>query len=147
MCFAIGIAMILATPTGFESTARMSNRLSIAWATLSMTGALRNPEFNEQLRNRVTSRRRAAGAQRHLQTNWIGCIGSWLLKLAVEHPELKSVWHELSNSLNGKVRFRVACFINELPRPLANEIGNQLKDDRHKKTREMAQARLEEIGT
>ena len=33
-----------------------------------------------------------------------------------------------------------------LPRPIALEIGEQLRTDRSKKTREMAVARLEEIG-
>ena len=73
--------------------------------------------------------------------------GSWLRKLAARHPELESVWHELSQHSNGKVRFRVACFLNELPKALAIELGAKLKDDRNKKTREMTQARLDEIGT
>jgi hypothetical protein len=72
--------------------------------------------------------------------------GSWLRKLTAEYPELESVWHELSNSPDGNTRFRVACFINELPRALATEIGVRLTDDRHKKTREMALARLDEIN-
>lgn len=73
--------------------------------------------------------------------------GSWLLKISAHCCELQSVWSELSTSPNGKVRFRVACFLNELPKPLAFEIGDHLKDDCNKKTREMAQARMEEIST
>jgi hypothetical protein len=72
--------------------------------------------------------------------------GSWLRKLSVKYPELESVWTELSTNSDGKVRFRVACFINELPKTLALEIGSRLKEDRHKRTREMAQGRLSEIG-
>ena len=72
--------------------------------------------------------------------------GSWLRKLAAKYPELESVWTELATNSEGKVRFRVACFIDELPRALALEIGSKLKDDRHKRTREMAQGRLSEIG-
>jgi hypothetical protein len=72
--------------------------------------------------------------------------GSWLRKLVNDYPQLEAVWLELSTSPEGKVRFRVACFLNELPRSLAVKIGSTLKDDRHKKTREMAQTRLEEIG-
>lgn len=77
---------------------------------------------------------------------WEQC-GSWIIKLAAEHPGLHLLWHELSKSPDHKVRFRVACFIDKLPRSLALELGEQLKDDRHKKTREMARSRLDEFGT
>jgi hypothetical protein len=70
--------------------------------------------------------------------------GSWLRKLAAKYPELDSVWRDLSHSPDGNTRFRVACFLNELPTELATEIGARLKDDRHEKTREMTQARLDE---
>jgi hypothetical protein len=72
--------------------------------------------------------------------------GSWLLKLSVEHPELLSLWRELAINPDGKTRFRTACFLNELPRALALELGHGLANDKHKKTKEMALARLEEIG-
>ena len=73
--------------------------------------------------------------------------GSWMRQIMSEHPPFASVWAELAGHSEGQVRFRVACFINNLPKPLALELGNQLKNDRHKKTREMAEARLEEIET
>jgi hypothetical protein len=73
--------------------------------------------------------------------------GSWMRKIMGEHPTFATVWRELATHSEGQVRFRAACFINDLPKPLAIELGNELKEDRHKKTREMAQARLEEIGT
>jgi len=72
--------------------------------------------------------------------------GSWLRKLAADLPELDSMWYELSESSDGKVRFRVACLLNDLPQELALELGQKLRVDKHKKTREMALARLEEIG-
>jgi hypothetical protein len=71
--------------------------------------------------------------------------GDWIRKVASEHPAFASLWRDMSDAPGGQVRFRVACFLNELPTPLAVELGNKLKDDRHKKTREMAIARLEEI--
>lgn len=73
--------------------------------------------------------------------------GSWMRQILSEHPAFAAAWRDLASHSEGQVRYRVACFINDLPRPLALELGNQLKVDRHKKTREMAQARLEEIGT
>ena len=72
--------------------------------------------------------------------------GSWLRNLAYEYPELASLWNELSTNSDGKVRFRVACCMRDIPQPLALEIGSRLKEDRHKKTREMAQSRLDEVG-
>jgi len=72
--------------------------------------------------------------------------GSWLRQLSQENPEMLDTWRELSRSKNGKVRFRVACFLNELPRDLALEIGLRLKCDVSQKVRGMAEARLEEIG-
>lgn len=72
--------------------------------------------------------------------------GSWLRRVSQENPETLDIWRELSRSTAAKVRFRVACFLNEMPRCLALEIGSQLKCDASKKTRDMAEARLEEIS-
>lgn len=73
--------------------------------------------------------------------------GSWTRKLIAEQPHLESVWTELAAHADWKVRFRVACFINDMPATLAQDIGAQLVNDRSKKVREMAEARLEEIGS
>jgi hypothetical protein len=72
--------------------------------------------------------------------------GDWLRQLSRENPEMLDTWRELSRSHNGKVRFRVACFLNEMPRDLALEIGIQFSRDISQKVRDMAEARLEEIG-
>jgi hypothetical protein len=69
-----------------------------------------------------------------------------LRKLAHESPAILSAWRDLSQHTDGSVRFRVACFINEMPAMLAREIGDELQNDRSKRVREMAQARLEEIA-
>ncbi|QEG34932.1 hypothetical protein [Bythopirellula goksoeyrii] len=72
--------------------------------------------------------------------------GSWLRRFVGENTEFQMVWRELAAHRLGKVRFRVACFINEMPPALAKELGSQLAEDCHKKTREMAQARLDELS-
>jgi hypothetical protein len=73
--------------------------------------------------------------------------GSWLRRLATENVDEKSLWQELADHADSKVRFRVACFLNDLPPVTAKEVGEKLKNDRSKKVREMAVARLEELST
>jgi hypothetical protein len=73
--------------------------------------------------------------------------GSWLQKLKVDQPTLVSLWSELASHSELKVRFRTACFINEMSPTLAREIGSRLSLDPSKKVREMALARMEEIGS
>ncbi len=73
--------------------------------------------------------------------------GSWLRKLIAEEPALESLWSEFASHPELKVRFRAACFINEMSPTVAREIGSRLRVDRSKKVREMAEARLEEIGS
>jgi hypothetical protein len=73
--------------------------------------------------------------------------GSWLRKLTGVQPALKSLWGEFASHPEMKVRFRTACFISEMSPALAREIGSRLSVDRSKKVREMAEARLEDIGS
>ena len=67
-------------------------------------------------------------------------------RLAGEYPAVLATWREFARHTDGRVRFRAACFLNEMPGPLAQEIGNELRNDRSKKVQDMAQARLEEIA-
>jgi hypothetical protein len=69
--------------------------------------------------------------------------GNWMLKIANDHPEFATIWRDLALDPDWQARFRVACFLNDIPQPLATEIGANLKTDRSQKVREMAIARLE----
>ena len=73
--------------------------------------------------------------------------GSWLRKLVADQPSIESLWSEFASHPEPKVRFRTACFIDEMSPTLARIIGSQLSLDGSKKVREMAEARLEEIGS
>ena len=73
--------------------------------------------------------------------------GSWLRKLVAEYPQFEALWREFSDHSNWKVRFRTACFLNEMSTIIATSIGDRLKQDRSKKVREMAVARMEEINS
>lgn len=67
--------------------------------------------------------------------------GSWLRKLSKDYPNFEAVWQELANHSNWKVRFRAACFLDEMPTPVASRIRQQLRQDSNKKVRDMALAK------
>lgn len=67
--------------------------------------------------------------------------GAWLRKLVKEYPTFETLWLEFANHQEWKVRFRAACFIDEMPPALARQVSDQLKADGNKKVREMAEAR------
>ena len=73
--------------------------------------------------------------------------GSWMRQIIAEHPDFSTVWCDLASHSDSQVRFRVACFINDMPAPIAKEVGEHLRTDRSKKVREMAIDRLENPGT
>jgi len=68
--------------------------------------------------------------------------GSWIGKVVTENPTAISWWHCLAAEKSAIVRFRVACFLDEIPKDGANEIGAIFKNDRSKKVKEMAEARM-----
>lgn len=70
--------------------------------------------------------------------------GKWIRKLSHEYPVFLTLWSELAEYSDWKVRFRVACFLDEIPKELALELGARLTTDKSKKVREMALGRLEE---
>ena len=70
----------------------------------------------------------------------------WIRKLVARNPQFQSVWNELAEHADGKVRFRSACFLDDRPKQLAIEIGGRLRADPSRKVREMAMAKLEEIS-
>ena len=41
--------------------------------------------------------------------------GSWLHKLAREHPSLAQLWLQLAPHKSARIRFRVAAFLNDMP--------------------------------
>ena len=71
---------------------------------------------------------------------------SWMSKLACDYPKILSEWRSLASHSKANVRFRVACCLNDMPPAIANEVGGILANDKSKKVREMAEARLEEIS-
>lgn len=72
--------------------------------------------------------------------------GKWLRKTSAEYPAVLRLWRELGLHPKAEVRFRVACFLNEMPKELSSELGPQLKSDRSIKVKNMAQARMEELN-
>lgn len=71
--------------------------------------------------------------------------GSWMRRIINRHPDFANVWRDLAVDPVWQTRFRVACFLNDLPQPLATELGANLSTDPSQKVRNMALARLAEI--
>lgn len=67
--------------------------------------------------------------------------GTWLRKLINHYPELDSLWTEMCNDSDSKIRFRVACNIDCMPPHIAMQVYEKLKVDKSKKLREMAEVR------
>ena len=63
----------------------------------------------------------------------------WLRKTSFDHPEILSLWSELASHPKADIRFRVACFIDEMPVETASAICAGLSQDRSKKVAEMAE--------
>lgn len=74
---------------------------------------------------------------------WEG-TGTWLRKSGPQFPELLSLWEEFACHRSAHVRFRVACFLNEMPSAVSIRVVALLSNDRSSKVAGMVQARLEE---
>ncbi len=72
--------------------------------------------------------------------------GSWIRKLGQESPDALELWRILARDKSYLVRFRVACFLHDMPHQLAIDLGHSLATDKSKKVRTMALARLKELG-
>jgi len=68
--------------------------------------------------------------------------GTWLRKASVEWPELLHVWALLAAHPKGEVRFRVACFLRQIPTECRESIATTLVSDRSKRVRSMARSRI-----
>lgn len=64
--------------------------------------------------------------------------GSWLLRLSVDYPSFNGVWVLLTKHKLAKVRFRVACFLDGIPRDVGRPFFEILSVDKSKKVREQA---------
>lgn len=67
--------------------------------------------------------------------------GTWLRKLCKHDSAFNSLWIELCESPDGKVRFRVACHIDDMSEETATQIYSKLKADKSKKVSSMAETR------
>lgn len=73
--------------------------------------------------------------------------GKWIRKLGGEYCEILNLWVLLASNNKAVVRYRVACFLDEMPETLAHKLGNTLAADKSKKVQSMAEARLDEISS
>jgi hypothetical protein len=76
---------------------------------------------------------------------WEGA-GSWLRKTCAEYPGLRQLWAVLARHESAVVRFRVACFLNDMPHEEFAFISSLLLNDKSKKVAAMARTRAEEVA-
>lgn len=67
--------------------------------------------------------------------------GTWLQKLSKHYPSFETLWVEMAEHADAKVRFRVACNIDDMSEQVAAQVYDKLKTDKSKKVREMAEVR------
>ncbi|MFN4121637.1 hypothetical protein [Acidovorax sp.] len=75
---------------------------------------------------------------------WEGA-GGWLRKASAHYPSLASVWEELAAHPKAEVRFRVACFLDEMPSDTFATLSRLLASDKAKRVASMANARIGEV--
>jgi hypothetical protein len=72
--------------------------------------------------------------------------GSWLRELGAEYPDIRGLWVELAQHPRVTVRFRIACFLNEMPTREFLAAAKLLSADKSKKVTDMADSRIEEVA-
>jgi len=82
-----------------------------------------------------------------------GYSGTWeyatslLSKLHYCDTYFSESWMILTKHNSWKVRFRIACVLNDIPNPYYDKINKQLIVDKSKKVAEMAKARIKELAS
>jgi hypothetical protein len=56
--------------------------------------------------------------------------GSWMRKLAREHPSLHQLWLQLAQHKSARIRFRVAAFLNDMPDEIRQRLTATFLADR-----------------
>ncbi|MFZ6655334.1 hypothetical protein [Undibacterium sp. TJN19] len=68
----------------------------------------------------------------------------WLRLSSGDYPQVLKLWPELAQHPKADVRFKVACFLDEMPRGIFAELSSQLTQDKSSKVATMANARMDE---
>jgi hypothetical protein len=71
--------------------------------------------------------------------------GSWLRKVGGHHPDVNRVWTVLARHESATVRFRAACFLDEMPAREFSALSLVLSDDKSKKVATMARSRTRQV--
>lgn len=71
--------------------------------------------------------------------------GKWLRKTGQDYPSVVVLWQELASHEKAEVRFRVACFLDEMPTQVFAALSPALAADRSKRVARMASARTSQV--
>lgn len=67
----------------------------------------------------------------------------WLRKCTADDPDMLQLWNEFADHPAAAVRFRAACYLDQLPSAQAMALSARLLQDRSKKVRAMAQDQVD----
>ena len=70
----------------------------------------------------------------------------WLRKSSADYPSVLQLWLEFASHSNALIRFRAACFLDEMPQGIYATVATALLADRSKKVTSMAADRISERG-
>lgn len=73
--------------------------------------------------------------------------GSWLRKTGFEFAQVNRVWTTLAAHESATVRYRVACFLDEMPAQEYAQVSAALGVDTSRKVAAMARARIEQVSS
>ncbi|MCF7223413.1 hypothetical protein [Marilutibacter chinensis] len=73
--------------------------------------------------------------------------GKWLRKSSTDYPVVLGLWSEFASHGHAEVRFRTACFLDEMPQDTYRLISSALLVDRSTRVARMAAARVAERGS
>lgn len=73
--------------------------------------------------------------------------GKWLRKVGGEYPAIRRLWAELARHRSATVRFRIACFLDQMPDQEFASVSPLLCADRSRKVASMAQVRTDAVAS
>jgi hypothetical protein len=74
------------------------------------------------------------------------CAGKWLRKTGQAYPSVIVLWQALASHEKAEIRFRVACFLDQMPPEVFAVLSPALAADRSKRVARMASARTSQVA-
>ena len=119
---------------------RNKNQLPLAWAAIDSVHDLLDGKITADQMCQILREAFAEGGAGVWES-----AGYWFRKAAAVCPdEVKGSWLTLSRSPSANLRWRVACFLHEMPEEVLKVVAPGLVADKSRKVQEMAEARVKQ---